>query len=71
MKKSLIAIFCAATALFLLPQATSAGPVTFVVHRTAHFVHKAGQKVDQHVIEPARRVIVNHTPRARTVHHAS
>ena len=65
MKRSLIATFCAATALFLLPQPTSAGPVTFVAHRTAHFVHKVGQKIDQHVVTPARRVIVNHTPRPR------
>ena len=71
MKKSLIAIFCAATALFLLPQTSSAGPVTFVVHRTAHFVHKAGQKIDQHIIEPGKRVIANHTPRARTTHRSS
>ena len=62
MKTSLIA-FCVATMLFVLPESASAGPVRFVANRTAHFIHKAGQKIDQHVIRPGRRVIVNHTPR--------
>jgi hypothetical protein len=68
MKNPIMSIICAATASVLLAQTTSAGPVTFVVEKTAHFVHKAGQKIDQHVIEPGRRAIVNHTPRPRTVH---
>ena len=68
MKNRIISIVCAATASFLLAQPTSAGPVTFVVGKTAHFVHKAGQKIDQHLIQPSRRVIVNHTPRPRNAH---
>jgi hypothetical protein len=71
MKNPIISIVCVATASFLLAQPTSAGPVSFVVGRTAPFVHKAGQKIDQHLIEPSRRVIVNHTPRARTAHPSS
>jgi hypothetical protein len=65
MKTYLIAAVYAASALFLLPQTTSAGPVTQVAHRTAHFANKAGQTLDRHLIKPARRVIVNHTPRPR------
>jgi hypothetical protein len=61
-------IICAVMASCLLVQTTSGGPVTFVVGKTAHFVHKAGEKIDEHVIQPSRRVIVNHTPRARNVH---
>lgn len=71
MKTVMIATFCAVMALVLQPQTSSAGPVSFVVHRTAHFVHKAGQKIDQHLIRPGRRAIVNHTPRVRTVHRSS
>jgi hypothetical protein len=71
MKNPIISLVCAVTASFLLAQTTSAGPVTFVVGKTAHFVHKAGEKIDEHLIQPSRRVIVNHTPRPRTVHRSS
>jgi hypothetical protein len=71
MKNSIISIVCAGAASLFLAQTTSAGPVTFVVGKTAHFVQKAGQKVDQHLIKPARRVIVNHTPGARRSHRSS
>lgn len=60
------AVFIALTSL---AQPVSAGPVTFAIDRTAHFVHKAAYKIDQHVIEPGRRAIVNHTPRPRRVIH--
>jgi hypothetical protein len=71
MKNPIIGTVCALAASLLLAQTTSAGPVTFVVSRTVHFVNKAGQKIDQHLIQPSRRVIVNHTPRPRTVHRSS
>lgn len=56
-------------AWLFLAQPVSAGPVSFVVDRTAHFMHKAASKIDSHVIEPGRRAIVNHTPRPRRVVH--
>ena len=56
----------------LASQAVTAAPrpVTFVVSRTGHFVQRAANTIDRHlirptdrhVIEPARRTIVNHTP---------
>jgi hypothetical protein len=70
MRNSLTA-FCVAATLFVLPQSASADPVRFVVNRTAHYVHKAGQKIDRHVIRPGKRVIANHTWRVRTVHRSS
>jgi hypothetical protein len=69
MKNLIISTVCAAA--FLLAQTTSAGPVTFVVGKTTHFVHKAGQKIDQHLIQPSRRVIVNHRPRPLEHHRSS
>jgi hypothetical protein len=73
MKNCIVRIVCAAMASFLLARTAAAGPVTFVAGKTAHFVHKASRKIDEHLIEPARRVIVNHTspPQARRPHRSS
>ena len=65
MKNPIVTIACAVMALFVLTQPASAGPVTNVIGKTEHFVHKAGQKIDEHLIQPSRREFVNHTRRAR------
>ena len=73
MKKSLITMLCAVTAMaaILAPEPAAAGPVAFVVGRTEHFVHRTAYRIDRHVVEPARRVVVNHTPRVRRIVHHS
>ena len=48
-----------------LAQPASAGLVSNVVNRTAHFVHKAAYKIDHNVVEPTHRAIVRHTPHPR------
>ena len=59
MKNRIVSLCGAAMAmLFFVPQTTSAGPVTSVANRTAHFVRKAGEKIDRHVIEPTNRHVV-------------
>ena len=39
-------------------------PISYVLGKTAHYVNKAGRKIDQHLIRPGSRVIV-YTSRAR------
>lgn len=72
MKSSILGLAALLT-FAVLPQLNAAGPLARGIDRTGHFVHKAVQKIDRHVIEPtnrhlirpARRAIVNHTPRPR------
>ena len=33
-------------------------PISYVLGKTAHYVDKAGRKIDQHLIRPGSRVIV-------------
>ena len=33
-------------------------PISYVLGKTAHYVDKAGKKIDQHLIRPGSRVIV-------------
>ena len=33
-------------------------PISYVLGKTAHYVNKAGRKIDQHLIRPGSRVIV-------------
>ncbi len=33
-------------------------PISYVLGKTAHYVNKAGRKIDQHLIMPGSRVIV-------------
>jgi hypothetical protein len=34
-------------------------PISYVIGKTAHYVNKAGRKIDEHLIKPGTRVIVN------------
>lgn len=71
MKIPIVATATAVTGLLLVaqPREASAGPVTFVVAKTTNLVHRAAYRIDRHVIEPGRRVIVRHTPRVRRAIH--
>ena len=70
---------CTAAVLLLSQPNTSAGPATTVADKSAHVVHKAGEEIDRHVIEPtdrhvvepAKRVIAKHRPKVHVVHHGS
>jgi hypothetical protein len=33
-------------------------PISYVIGKTAHYVNKAGRKIDEHLIKPGTRVIV-------------
>src|ERR1700681_4834286 len=33
-------------------------PISYVIDKTAHYVNKAGRKIDEHLIRPGTRVIV-------------
>ena len=33
-------------------------PISYVLGKTAHYVNKAGRKIDEHLIKPGSRVIV-------------
>ena len=33
-------------------------PISYVLGKTAHYVDKAGKKIDQHLIRPGSRVII-------------
>ena len=33
-------------------------PISYVIDKTAHYVNKAGRKIDEHLIKPGTRVIV-------------
>ena len=45
-------------------------PVTYVLGKTVHYVNKAGRKIDEHIIQPGKRVIIHYTGTGerRTVH---
>ena len=70
MKRSILIIICAVTALACQPLMASTGPARSLADKTAHFAQKAAhtldrhliEPTDRHVIQPARRTIVNHTP---------
>ena len=34
-------------------------PISYVIGKTAHFVNKTGRKIDEHLIRPGTRVIIN------------
>ncbi len=36
-------------------------PVSYVLGKTVHYVDKAGKEIDQHVIQPGKRVILHYT----------
>ena len=61
MKRHILILICAAFAPFLCAQETAAGPVTFVVNKTAQVAHRVAYGFNRHVVQPARRVIVRHT----------
>jgi hypothetical protein len=62
MKRYIAAVMFVALSGFVFAQPSSAGPVTFVVGKTTHIVHKAVYRIDRHVVRPSRRAIARHTP---------
>ncbi len=60
--KRLIAIFASAVvAMFFCTQNAAAFPGERMPSRAAHFAGKVAYKINYHVVQPTRRVIVRHT----------
>ena len=62
MKRYILAFACAIVAQFLVTPEATAFPGERMPYRAAHFAHRVVYSIDRHVVRPARRVIVRHTP---------
>ena len=60
--KPLVVIACAIFAQFLFVKEAAAFPGERLPYRAAHFAQKVAYKIDKHVIQPSRRVVVRHLP---------
>lgn len=62
MKRSIAVLACAVLSQFLVTQEASAFPGERIVQGAANVAHKAAYGINHHVVQPARRVVVRHTP---------
>jgi hypothetical protein len=61
MKRVIVIFASAVLTTFLGAQDAVAFPGERVFAKTTHFAHKAAYKINEHVVQPARRVVVRHT----------
>jgi len=61
MKRSIAIFACAMLTPFLLAQEAGAFPGERIVNGAANVAHKAAYRINHHVVQPARRVVVRHT----------
>jgi hypothetical protein len=62
MKYYITILTVAVLGTFLCAQEAAAFPGERVLDKTAHVAHRVAYGFNRHVIQPARRVIVRHTP---------
>jgi hypothetical protein len=62
MKRSILILACALFAQLVFAQEAAAFPGERLPYRAAHFAQKVAYKIDKHVIQPTRHVVVRHLP---------
>ena len=61
MKRFIAILACVAVAPVFLAQEAGAFPGERIVNGAANVAHKAAYRINHHVVQPARRVVVRHT----------